>query len=64
MFGFETWHSVIELRRYLVRFLRLFPDLETMQTIRSTRYSGYPGGHFKLLHLWPGKLLQAGRFQL
>ena len=23
-----------------------------------------PGGHFKLLHLWPGKLLQAGRFQL
>jgi hypothetical protein len=21
-----------------------------------------PGGHFKLLHLWPVKLLQAGRF--
>jgi oleate hydratase len=41
MFGFETWHSAIELRRYLLRFLRLFPDLETMQTIQSTRYNGY-----------------------
>ena len=41
MFGFETWHSAVELRRYLLRFLRLFPDLETMQIIQSTRYSGY-----------------------
>jgi oleate hydratase len=41
MFGFETWHSAIELRRYLLRFLRLFPDLETMQIIQSTRYNGY-----------------------
>lgn len=41
MFGFETWHSAIELRRYLLRFLRLFPDLETMQIIQSTRYNGH-----------------------
>ena len=41
MFGFETWHSAVEFRRYLLRFLRLFPDLETMQVIQSTRYSGY-----------------------
>lgn len=41
MFGFETWHSADELRRYVLRFLRLFPDLETMQAIQSTRYSGY-----------------------
>lgn len=41
MFGFETWHSAVELRRYLLRFLRLFPDLETLQIIQSTRYSGY-----------------------
>jgi oleate hydratase len=40
MFGFETWHSAAELRRYLLRFLRLFPDLETMQIIQSTRYCG------------------------
>jgi oleate hydratase len=40
MFGFETWHSAAELRRYLLRFLRLFPDLETMQIIQSTRYNG------------------------
>lgn len=41
MFGFETWHSAAELRRYLLRFLRLFPHLATMKIIRSTRYNGY-----------------------
>ena len=41
MFGFETWHSAAELRRYLLRFLRLYPDLETMRIIQSTRYNGY-----------------------
>jgi oleate hydratase len=38
MFGFETWHSAAELRRYLLRFLRLFPDLPTMKIVQSTRY--------------------------
>ena len=41
MFGFETWHSATELRRYLLRFLRLFPDLESLQVIQSTRYNGF-----------------------
>lgn len=40
MFGFETWHSAAELRRYLLRFLRLFPDLPTLRMIQSTRYNG------------------------
>ncbi|HMR71817.1 MAG TPA: oleate hydratase, partial [Rubrivivax sp.] len=39
MFGFETWHSAAELRRYLLRFLRLFPDLATMKIVQSTRYN-------------------------
>jgi oleate hydratase len=39
MFGFETWHSAAELRRYLLRFLRLFPDLPTLKIIQSTRYN-------------------------
>ncbi|TNF88818.1 MAG: oleate hydratase, partial [Gammaproteobacteria bacterium] len=39
MFGFETWHSAGELRRYLLRFLRLYPDLETMKIIQTTRYN-------------------------
>lgn len=40
MFGFETWHSAAELRRYLLRFLRFFPDLPTLKTIESTRWNG------------------------
>jgi oleate hydratase len=39
MFGFETWHGAAELRRYLLRFLRLFPDLATMKIVQSTRYN-------------------------
>jgi oleate hydratase len=41
MFGFETWHSAAELRRYLLRFLRLFPELPSQKIIQSTRYNGY-----------------------
>jgi oleate hydratase len=41
MFGFEPWHSAAEFRRYLLRFLRLFPDLPRLTTILSTRYNGY-----------------------
>jgi oleate hydratase len=41
MFGFETWHSAAELRRYLLRFLRLFPDLQAMNIVQSTRYNGH-----------------------
>ena len=41
MFGFETWHSAAELRRYLLRFLRLFPDLPTLKIVQSTRYNGH-----------------------
>jgi oleate hydratase len=41
MFGFETWHSAAELRRYFLRFLLLFEDLATLQIIHSTRYNGH-----------------------
>jgi oleate hydratase len=41
MFGFGTWHSAVELRRYFLRFLRLFPDLASLRLIQSTRYNGY-----------------------
>lgn len=50
MFGFETWHSAAELRRYLLRFLRLFPDLQTMKIIQSTRYNGYDSIVRPLVH--------------
>ena len=41
MFGFETWHDAAELQRYLLRFLRLFPDLSRLEQIQSTRYNGF-----------------------
>jgi len=40
-FAFEPWHSAIEFRRYLNRFVHLFPSLNTMTGIYRTRYNQY-----------------------
>jgi oleate hydratase len=40
-FAFEPWHSVIEFRRYLKRFIHLFPEFGTMSGIYRTRYNQY-----------------------
>lgn len=40
-FAFEPWHSAIELRRYLLRFIHLFATIDTMTGIYRTRYNQY-----------------------
>ncbi|MEU1289870.1 oleate hydratase [Kitasatospora sp. NPDC005856] len=40
-FAFEPWHSAVEFRRYLKRFVHLFPEFETMSGIYRTRYNQY-----------------------
>ena len=40
-FAFEPWHSAIEFRRYLNRFVHLFPTFDTMSGIYRTRYNQY-----------------------
>jgi oleate hydratase len=40
-FAFEPWHSAIEFRRYLNRFVHLFPTFDTMAGIYRTRYNQY-----------------------
>jgi oleate hydratase len=41
LFAFEPWHSAIEMRRYLLRFMHLFPDMGTQTMIHHTRYNQY-----------------------
>jgi oleate hydratase len=41
LFAFEPWHSAIEMRRYLLRFMHLFPDMGTQAMIHHTRYNQY-----------------------
>ncbi|HEX8037117.1 MAG TPA: oleate hydratase [Ktedonobacterales bacterium] len=41
LFAFEPWHSAIEMRRYLLRFMHLFPDMGTQALIHHTRYNQY-----------------------
>ncbi|MFJ2238080.1 oleate hydratase [Streptomyces sp. NPDC087859] len=40
-FAFQPWHSAIEFRRYLRRFIHLFPDFASMSGIHRTRYNQY-----------------------
>ncbi|MFP1630978.1 oleate hydratase [Zhengella sp. ZM62] len=39
MFSFQPWHSVLEMRRYMRRFLHLFPGLTRIEGILRTRYN-------------------------
>jgi oleate hydratase len=41
MFAFQPWHSVAEKRRYMRRFLHLFPGLARIAGILRTRYNQY-----------------------
>ncbi len=40
-FAFEPWHSAIEFRRYLNRFIHLFKTFDTMSGIYRTRYNQF-----------------------
>lgn len=41
MFSFQPWHSLAEIRRYMRRFLHLFPGLTRIAGILRTRYNQY-----------------------
>lgn len=41
MFAFQPWHSVVEMRRYLRRFIHLFPEFTRIAGILRTRFNQY-----------------------
>jgi len=41
MFAMETWHSVVEMRRYMQRFMHLMPTMSTLEDILFTTYNQY-----------------------
>ena len=41
LFAFEKWHSAIEFRRYLLRFIHHFSTIDTQEGIFRTRYNQY-----------------------
>lgn len=40
-FAFQPWHSVVELKRYLHRFMSEFPRIETLAGVKRTVYNQY-----------------------
>jgi oleate hydratase len=41
MFAFQPWHSAVEFRRYLHRFLHEFPRISTLAGVERTVYNQY-----------------------
>lgn len=39
MFAFEPWHSVVEMKRYMQRFIHLMPGMSTMRGLVFTKYN-------------------------
>ncbi|TYO67465.1 oleate hydratase [Bradyrhizobium hipponense] len=40
-FAFQPWHSAVELKRYLHRFMNEFPRIETLAGVKRTAYNQY-----------------------
>ena len=40
-FAFEPWHSAVEFKRYILRFIQELPRVSTMTGVRHTRYNQY-----------------------
>jgi oleate hydratase len=40
-FAFQPWHSAVELKRYLRRFMNEFPRIETLAGVKRTVYNQY-----------------------
>lgn len=41
MFAFENWHSVVEMKRYMERFMHLLPGMSKLKDILFTKYNQY-----------------------
>ena len=41
MFGFQPWHSVAEMRRYMRRFMHLMPGFNRLEGIHRTTYNQF-----------------------
>ena len=40
-FAFQKWHSAVEMRRYCLRFLHVFPTLASLSDVRRSVYNQY-----------------------
>jgi oleate hydratase len=41
MFAFENWHSLVEMKRYMHRFIHLMPGMSRMDGLVFTKYNQY-----------------------
>ncbi len=41
MFAFQKWSSLVEMKRYMERFIHLLPDLEKLGGVMRTKYNQY-----------------------
>lgn len=50
MFAFESWHSAMEMRRYIARFIHHIKGLPDLSALKFTRYNQYESLVLPLVH--------------
>lgn len=50
MFAFQPWHSLLEFRRYLRRFMHLLPGFNRLEGIQRTRFNQFDALVAPLMH--------------
>lgn len=40
-FAFQPWHSAVEFKRYMLRFMHEFPRIHTLEGVTRTPYNQY-----------------------
>ena len=51
MFAFENWHSVVEMKRYMHRFMHLMPGMSKLEGLVFTKYNQYDSMILPLIKL-------------
>lgn len=58
MFAFENWHSVVEMKRYMHRFIHLLPGFNEMRGLVFSKYNQYESFILPLSHYLQEKNVQ------
>lgn len=54
-FAFQPWHSLVELKRYMIRFMHEFPRIHTLAGVTRTPYNQYDSLILPLLRWLEGQ---------
>ena len=64
MFAFEKWHSAIEMRRYILRFIHHIDGLPDLSALKFTKYNQYESLVLPLVNYLKNIMFNSNTIQL